>query len=158
MTSSKRLNTQKGRKTKSAEPTTTKKLVSVSISSAMISLSATFLFIFIASIILINTYDPYSAIAPAAYVSLYLCALLCGLIAKKISHFPSLLIGLTSGFALTLIIMTASFFLPPSADLVLTPGSRALIFLSLFPTCIIGTFIGGFKVVKKHRSPYSKRR
>ena len=152
MSSLKRSNTKKGRRTKSPEPTTTKKLVSVSLGSAVISLSATFLLILIASAVIIGTPDPHSAIAPTGFACLYLCAFICGFTAKRSSPFPAALIGLSSALVLTLLIMTVALLFPLSANSTLTLGAKALIFVSLFPTSMIGAALGGIKPVKKRRA------
>ena len=158
MTSSKKSTIKKGRRTKAAEPTSpTLNLVVVSLRSVAISLSAAFLFILLVNTVVIKTSDPIAAIKPTSLISLYLSALICGFISKKCSDFPSILIGTFSGLILTLIIMTVSFFLPNSAQASFFTGTKALLFILIFPTTLIGSFLGGIKIARKRKSPYSRK-
>ena len=159
MTSSKKSTIKKGHRTKTTEPTSpTFRFVAVCLYSVVLSVSVAFLFILIASAIIIKAPDPIAAIKPTALISLYLSALICGFISKKSSSLPSALIGVTSGLSLTLIVMTVSFFLPNSAQASFLPGTKALLFILIFPTAIIGSLLGGIKMSKKRKSPYSKRK
>jgi len=162
MKSSKKSNkttNQKGRKTRGSEegsPMIT--LVTICLRSLLISISAALLIIFITSFVIIKTDDPCSAIIPASLIALYFSATLNGFIANKNENHSALLRSVSSSVTFILFILMFSIIIPFSNSITFSPGLRAMLFILTIPANMIGAFLGGIKIIKKRKSPYSRRR
>ena len=102
------------------------------------------------------TADPTRLAVPFSAALLCTTAIASGLISSKRAKNAPWAAGLLSGIILELFVLITALFLGHKG-MILSPGTRVLLFLLIVPLSVLGTLFGNMKLTKKRRTTIRRR-
>ncbi|NLK38664.1 MAG: TIGR04086 family membrane protein [Clostridiales bacterium] len=115
-----------------------------------VTLTVAIVLLVVLSIIAYNNPDPDALVAPFAYGTLFLSALIGGIAAAKINRSAGLLSGATTGLLLLVVLFIASLF-TGNSETNNSFGVTLAFYVGVILVCAIGGIIGSYKPKRRRR-------